>query len=288
MSKCSMCQGLHSIRNCFKSKALNAKKRQDIVRRNRLCFNCLSNVHVTQNCTSTFTCSTCKQKHHSLLHTSKPANATHVHEPSSTGTIPPSAQIASSSAQLSQSSQSENTTSSTRSASAYNTYIAENSKAQTVLLATALIKVFTTVGQPLMLLALLDPGSEATFISDSAAQLLNLKRKGRHVNILGVGETKANVSKHTVSLTIFSNYNENFKVQLNALVLPRLTAVLPTHNISCANWSHLQNIQLADPTFNKPSKIDILLGSDVYPSILLEGVIKGAPGTPMAQRTEFG
>ena len=30
------------------------------------------------------------------------------------------------------------------------------------------------------------------------------------------------------------------------------------------------------------------LGADVYPYILLDGLIKGAPGTPIAQRTIFG
>ncbi|XP_059049420.1 uncharacterized protein LOC131844524 [Achroia grisella] len=53
-------------------------------------------------------------------------------------------------------------------------------------------------------------------------------------------------------------------------------------------WSDLQNIKLADPQFNRPNKIDILLGADVYSQIIKEGVKRAPMGTLVAQCTTFG
>ncbi|XP_055922135.1 uncharacterized protein LOC129953210 [Eupeodes corollae] len=250
---------------------------------NNLCFNCLSNSHFTQNCTSTFTCSTCHQKHHSLLHLNGAANATQVTE---NIPVPQSNKATSSSVHTSQSG-SESTAPLTAIASANNACLAENEIAP-VLLATALIKFLIPAGQPLLLRALLDQGSESSFITESAAQLLNLKKEKNRVKVIGVGESNVSTSNWKVTLTILSNVNTDFTLQLNALVLPKLSAILPTHKIPMSNWNHLKNIELADPKFNKPSKIDILLGSDAYSSIILEGLIKGPQGTPIAQRTELG
>ncbi|XP_055905489.1 uncharacterized protein LOC129940981 [Eupeodes corollae] len=287
LNKCSLCQGLHSIRNCFKFKAFKIQKRLEFAKKRKLCLNCLSSAHLTQSCTSTFTCSTCQQKHHSLLHTPEPVNAMPASEHASTAAVLQPTPPASSSTQNSQSGSSEKLPSSIENASAYNAFIAENTQSA-VLLATALIKVMTPTGQPLQLRALVDPGSEASFITESAAQLLNMKKERSCANIIGVGETTTSTSKYKVTFTILSRVNANFSLQLNALVLPKLTALLPTQNITNSNWSHLQNLTLADPSFNKTNKIDVLLGSDVYPFIILEGLIKGEQGSPIAQKTELG
>ena len=42
---------------------------------------------------------------------------------------------------------------------------------------------------------------------------------------------------------------------------------------------------MADYFREVPSEIDILLGADIFPEILLDGLVKGPSGTPMAQRT---
>ena len=52
--------------------------------------------------------------------------------------------------------------------------------------------------------------------------------------------------------------------------------------------SHLQGLPLADNFEFPPIEIDILLGADVYSYILSDGLIKGAPGSLITQRTIFG
>ncbi|XP_048488916.1 uncharacterized protein LOC125491321 [Plutella xylostella] len=67
-----------------------------------------------------------------------------------------------------------------------------------------------------------------------------------------------------------------------------VTSQLPNKPIPCETWKHLEGITLADPSFNKPGRIDMLLGVEVYAKILKNDVIKGPPGSPIAQNTSLG
>lgn len=50
-------------------------------------------------------------------------------------------------------------------------------------------------------------------------------------------------------------------------------------------WEHIRRIELADP--NRPGKIDVLLGAEVGPHIMLNGLLRVEPGQPMAQNTKL-
>jgi hypothetical protein len=50
----------------------------------------------------------------------------------------------------------------------------------------------------------------------------------------------------------------------------------------------LEDIQLADPNFGRPGRIDVLLGVDIFAETLLQGWRIGPPGSPCAFETEFG
>lgn len=45
---------------------------------------------------------------------------------------------------------------------------------------------------------------------------------------------------------------------------------------------------MADPSYHTPGEIDILLGADILPSLLLKGTVEGQKGEPMAIETVFG
>ena len=77
-------------------------------------------------------------------------------------------------------------------------------------------------------------------------------------------------------------------MEMEALILPNITRSLPEQNFDSRRWTHLNNLMWADPNYNQPNKIDILLGADYYPNILMNEVIKGRQGEPIAQQTELG
>ena len=50
----------------------------------------------------------------------------------------------------------------------------------------------------------------------------------------------------------------------------------------------MKGLQLADDFRETPTEIDILLEADIFPEILLDGLVKGPSGTPIAQRMILG
>lgn len=47
---------------------MSPSDRYNKIKQCKLCINCLAAEHKVQECTSSYTCRKCKQKHHSLLH----------------------------------------------------------------------------------------------------------------------------------------------------------------------------------------------------------------------------
>ncbi|XP_073944720.1 uncharacterized protein [Choristoneura fumiferana] len=153
-------------------------------------------------------------------------------------------------------------------------------------LTSALSKLKPTVGAA----SVTGPGSQASLITESAVQLLGLKKMQHRSTISGLGsdEGATVASKSIVKLKIQSLRNPKFEYMVNAFVLNKLTSTLPEKKIVVELWSEFKNIELADPLFDKPDKIDLLLGADVYGQILEEGIIKQPPGALIAQKTTLG
>ncbi|XP_072941876.1 uncharacterized protein [Epargyreus clarus] len=95
-------------------------------------------------------------------------------------------------------------------------------------------------------------------------------------------------SRWIVSLKIQSRLDPNFVLPVSAYVLRRLTSLLPERKIIQVLPSSFASLELADPSFNTPGKIDLLLSTRVVGEILQEGLVKGSPGTPIAQKTKLG
>lgn len=85
-----------------------------------------------------------------------------------------------------------------------------------------------------------------------------------------------------------SYYNAEFQLVIQALMLSSITGQLPESRILNVNWDHIRGLQLADPTYYRSRNIDVLLGADAVPHIMLSGLIHGKSGEPMAQNTELG
>lgn len=157
-----------------------------------------------------------------------------------------------------------------------------------VLLATAVVNVLSRDGEAIPLRALLDQGSEVSFISEAAAQSLKLSRRSAAIPIIGIGAQRNNVSNGLVTLNITSRINAEISLKIDALVLPKLTTYLPPAQINYYQWSHLNGLQLADPHFSTPGKIDLIFGGSVYSQILEDGLCRGTSEAPIAQKTSLG
>ncbi|XP_058987780.1 uncharacterized protein LOC131806914 isoform X1 [Musca domestica] len=140
-----------------------------------------------------------------------------------------------------------------------------------VLLATAQVRIKSLHGEFVTVKALIDQGSQITSISEDAAQLLQLPRKKTEVRLQGLGETLVGVAKSKVALELRPRFLSNIMIKAEALVLPALASAHPDRRFQydVDKW---RNVNLADPNFNSPERIDLVIGADLYSQILEEGV----------------
>ena len=76
---------------------------------------------------------------------------------------------------------------------------------------------------------------------------------------------------------------------MEASILPKVTADLPTILASpVTNWKHLSGLELADPEYNVPERVDMLLGGKVFSKAVLHGWQFGLTEAPKAFKTCFG
>ena len=275
---CKLCKSLHPLRLCPKFAQMSVRDRISKVNSLKYCTNCLSSTHLLSECQSVHTCMQCKQRHHTLLHTS---------DSSETHNTPYSPRQRVSQFTTNSHTHNDQDIQSTQNQNSLHvqSYFARNNKR--VLLATALIDIHHQ-GSSFTLRALLDPGSEVTFISEVLQRKLDLPVKPIHAQISGMSSVVTATASKLCTLRLGSKYISTFSILANAIVLKRLTSDLPTCTIRQDEISQPIDIELADPYFYESSKIDLVIGADLYPSIIKEGVKPNIFGSLVAQNTVFG
>lgn len=156
-----------------------------------------------------------------------------------------------------------------------------------VLLATAWVTV-ESAGRAIAARALLDSGSERTFITENLAQNLCATRARELVSVCGVGGASAGTARSSVSIAISPLRCTTPKLYSIALVLKSLTSYAPKASIDLAAFAHLAELPLADPNPADRTPISLIISADVYADLILEGLRKGTNGQPIAQRTVLG
>ncbi|XP_061395049.1 uncharacterized protein LOC133330652 [Musca vetustissima] len=136
--------------------------------------------------------------------------------------------------------------------------------------------------------ALIDPCSDDSFISERIQRFLNLPTMPIAAEISGLGGECLARCSSIAMLTISSIVNPNFSMEIEALVVPDVTGNVPTHAFSNVSKEHLPNLKFADPEFFRSAPVDLLIGGNLYPVILLSGVEHGILGSLVAQETVFG
>ena len=86
-------------------------------------------------------------------------------------------------------------------------------------------------------------------------------------------------------MSIKPRYSSNFKVEVEAIVMPKLNKSLPNQPFEMPS-TNLNTYLLAVPNFNISSRIDIIIGADMFPKII-EANCKKICGV-LLQKTTFG
>ncbi|XP_040151330.1 uncharacterized protein LOC120893471 [Anopheles arabiensis] len=267
---CVLCQQHHTLQNCPTFIAMSVLQRKSKVKSLKRCFNCLSAGHPVSQCRSKWTCRICKKRHHHLLHGEQLPAAPSLQPPDAAAT---SHQLPVDAAQP--------------------TFIGASMTSltpavpSTVLLSTVVLNITDRAGVSHPARALLDSGAQSNFITGRMAQFLELPRKLINLPLSGIGgSTRSNV-RHSIETTIHSRCSSH-AASLELLVLPKLSADLPTQRIDISHWKIPETCILADPSLNRPGTIDIILGATHFYEILRIGRLSLGDSMPTLQETEFG
>ena len=116
--------------------------------------------------------------------------------------------------------------------------------------------------------ALLDSGSQASFITEAKAKAFMLPIEKTQIPIAALGASKTQKTLGLIAMKL----NDVFETNLH--VIPKITNEIPTKPIDVSQLRHVNHLQLADPTFIVPGRIDFLLGADVLEEVMLDNRIK--------------
>ena len=246
---CAFCKEYdHSSTNCTIFKT--AADRFSIVKRDRLCFNCLGR-HRVAVCKSTNNCWICDKRHH-----------TSICESDKVG-------------------EKEETKSGTTNA------VLHSSLTQGVLLKTAITNV-RAGDQITEANILLDEGAQTSFITEALADKLNVKTHGEEkVQLNSFGDNGRQVSRMKTA-TVYLQTEEEEEVEINVLVIPQIAAPIETNIKSVVNMPHLRDLKLAHPaSAGSLFDINVLIGADHYWDIVGDKVIRGNGPTAMESKLGY-
>lgn len=266
-SLCTFCDSMeHYITQCSRFGSLSPTNRHKEAKRLQLCLNCLRKGHMLKNCNSGH-CRHCPSKHHTLLHIGNNESISGTPGLDEQNSQSLSALVSSASSSAPQEVESPPPT--------FN-----------ALLATAVILVKHRSGSFIPCRAVLDSASQLNFITGHLANQLQLPTNKSSMTISGIGDGTF-VADKTVDVCVKSQHGD-YTNSFSAFVVPTITDYKPNININVSGWNIPENVQLADTLFNKPGRVDILIGAGIFFELLCVGQIRMAKGLPILQKTVFG
>ncbi|XP_043063811.1 uncharacterized protein LOC122319976 [Drosophila ficusphila] len=269
---CDLCsKENHPVRLCQRFLQMSVEAQTNYIKKKQLCLNCFARGHQLRECTSTHSCFTCRARHHTLLHKGNPNSSG-----STTGNI---------SSASPQNPTVQRAANASENLPGVQNYFATGARA--VLLGTAIIDI-CHLGTNYRARALIDSGSEATFITERLFNLIKLPFRLIQAQVSGLNKTISAQATRLCHFSIRAPNKPGLQLETAAYVLPELAGTLPSYPIPRDALSDLPAIPLADPTFLESSQIDVLIGADMLPSVLLSGMRTNICGSLLGQETIFG
>ena len=248
---CKLCNDNHYAYSCGTFENMSVSQRLDHVRSNSLCQNCLKPGHASTDCRSEYRCRVCRGEHNTMIH------------PQGTGSTP------------------QHVSGNTNHISTP-TDVLHKGK----LLMTCQVVVTGPTGKSMLVRALLDSGSTMSLITKKVAKNLSLKRLSTSMTVAALGDVIAEPASPTASVTISSLYRKDWTAEVTAGIAQTITGYLPSSAASSVReLPNSKGRHLADPNFDSPGRIDLLLGEDILSDVHM---LEGPRGTARATETVFG
>ncbi|XP_073966924.1 uncharacterized protein [Choristoneura fumiferana] len=129
------------------------------------------------------------------------------------------------------------------------------------------VKLICQNGKEIQVRALLDTGSQVSFITDNTLKILGYIPVRNETSIIGITHAE-NKTHFSVRLEVHSNAYP-FSLPVECHVVDKITMNLPQNMIDMTTLNLPPSLKLADDTFNAPGDIQMLMGADIFFQILL-------------------
>ena len=210
---------------CRKFKSMLTEKCMNLVRKDKIYFNCLQSGHFTQQCTSDQKCRECLKTHHTLLHLQFECEGVAKTPGRETKQLLPAKTEESSASHSSHLS------------------CPKSGVQRRALMMACQIGVVTSDSHVMKAWALLDCASSTSFVIKHLARWLQLPRQCQRVRVAGMGGPEHSLSSRSVVTLTVAN-QKSVKVgrltgprwKVEAAVLPQITTRLPAMQLSGYAW----------------------------------------------------
>lgn len=255
---CPLCDDeSHNLFSCESFRSLPIESRIAKVKEFKVCENCLRFGHAANKCFLSH-CKYCTKKHNTLLHLENTDSSSSSNEFPSEGIVLTTEHIQS----------------------------IQHATPSRVFLSTALVRVIDSRGHKHAARAVLDNGSGINIVSDNFCRKLGLPRRNVSSTVAGFNNHVSN-SKQSCTLTLES-MNSSYSTRLDCHIFENVTSVVPITYIDTKNIKIPQGLSLSDPSYNIPSKVDILIGADTFWDILGNQKICLGKNLPELRNSELG
>jgi hypothetical protein len=249
---CKYCNQSHKLYECAQFKLLTVQDRCDFVKGKSLCVLCL-NQHQGK-CMLRLKCNICHKGHNTLIHSDAHVSAA--------------------------------TANSTSASSDSAVVMTNTSQEQDVLLPTVVVRLIDKNGKFIYARALLDSGSQVSFVTHKLAEKINCKFTKTNKIITGIIDGTNSVTQRT-ELEVYSALND-FNLNVTCFVTKNITCNLPQQSFDVGKLNIPSYVELADKTFHHTGEISMLLGCEIFFQVLQRETLPLTPTGPYLVNTKFG
>ncbi|GFS51322.1 uncharacterized protein TNIN_365101 [Trichonephila inaurata madagascariensis] len=119
---------------------------------------------------------------------------------------------------------------------------------------------------------ILDSASQSHFMTLQFASKLGLEKKKVNLAVNGLSENSINI-KWKINNAFISNKDSSYISPLDFLIVSSITDFVPSTqlNFRIQKFNDINRSFFADPTFDEPGKIDMIMGAELFYQIIKDG-----------------
>ena len=114
-------------------------------------------------------------------------------------------------------------------------------------------------------------------ISCSPLKKSKLPRSSAIVPIEEIGGARVMATRGRTIITVSFRVDLNVSAEVDVLIRPTLSNYRSSAHMLLQDWSHLRGLELINGYLTHYGPVEIVLGSDIYGSLISDGIKRGSP-----------